>query len=481
MSRRGLFLLFAVLTVFLCLGEAFPQTINIVVGGSRGGFGDIASNILMAQQIKSLRPESRVNILWSPDISEKDFNALKTLVPAFNRERGNQTLNGIHYSNSASSSDADLLVGFSLSSAIMLGGGRGNEPLRLAFREYNDGERKVSFVEEFVRALTYLDIAGPGLAGLYVQPGLSSPPLTREQLFTHLERRLGLGTLNPAQDLIVFAYTSSINTSEQYIDAVSRMVTKTKSYWNKRLLIFTPATEANVKRIWPMPANIKIIPVKTMPFQLSKSLIAHADLPVMVTGDVSATLAIDYEKPFFYERNDWKKGFSRTLIQQLTQAPEFIEASRETLEHLGIILKIDPRKLPDVDALVEALQNHQLWANMRAALKNLKQQSLPEKVLLYADIFRSAPNWKPNADEISLILSMAEKVKNFDQFIFEVMNDLKQEGISVEKESILLRWLKETSAVSPADKVPFFSRQKLTFKEERCLGLLATLRAKFKR
>jgi hypothetical protein len=59
--------------------------------------------------------------------------------------------------------------------------------------------------------------------------------------------------------------------------------------------------------------NIKII-AKNLPLRLTEEIIANSDFPVIVTGDVSLSFALEHRIPFAYEYpGPWKRGLVADL------------------------------------------------------------------------------------------------------------------------------------------------------------------------
>ena len=84
-----------------------------------------------------------------------------------------------------------------------------------------------------------------------------------------------------------------------------------------------------------IPVNIHLLPSENLGFKGNKEIIASANLPILVTGDVSLTLALDYEKSFIYEVRRHKTSFAYDLLNLLPKTQLLEEGITKTPVNLA--------------------------------------------------------------------------------------------------------------------------------------------------
>ena len=79
-----------------------------------------------------------------------------------------------------------------------------------------------------------------------------------------------------------------------------------------------------------LPNNLIIILYDKIPFSVTDAIVKNSSsaIPIMVTGDVSMTLAIEYQKPFFYEVKKWKYQHLEDLQVDLSKV-HILRTSKE--------------------------------------------------------------------------------------------------------------------------------------------------------
>ncbi len=363
--------------------EAAPKRINIFIRAVAGGYGDVASNVIMAKHLKELYPGLEITFITHP-ASEgplyellhgypgQGFTSKNPLAEArvFNLKK----IERMSYSDLEKLNlKADFNMGFAgleIPRELHL-----QAPYSFYVNEYQLPDlSKTAKQPRPINSRYWKTNGGPGLTGMYLSAGQATPPLSREQLYqVLLSREPSLPPLDQCQ--MGFTYTSTIETESVYLDAM--ILKANKNQKSKALVLMCKDCKPDL----PLPANVKLVSLKGAPLDVHESGIAHSDLPVMTTGDVSATFAVEYEKPFFYETNYWKEDFSQALNKQLR-----VNLKRgKHQQYLGAALRVEAKE-PTIsaaelerlasnpkflDAYQRAIHEGKKSINMTRRLKNL--------------------------------------------------------------------------------------------------------------
>ncbi len=392
MPFKSQFVRVLVLAALLAGGDLWAEKISLYTGDtSRGGFGDVAANILMAQKVLERRPHAEVHVL----VAAESLGTVAILEPGLVGLGGVKTVNGITYHLEGKSElpKTDIGLHFATDSkSVKLSA---SAPLVMVFEEYGGFEEQLAAgsVTNFKKGgATFLGVnagAGKYYAGLYVSEKKPAPPMTRSALHDKLDslpvQVFGDLKGNYEGVKIGFAYSHERQATDAYLEAAVSAARDPKNRNQKFLLIVQHPVSADV------PDNVEIRYYKSLPFEVSKTVVAHSDIPILVTGDVSATLAVEYEKPFFYERLEWKKDFADGLERELKAAnPKLKGASLFHLMLQGIDGHIMPMKNADFRDLAESLRpifmSPSLATEMSEALREYrKTASLPVKIDRFLD------------------------------------------------------------------------------------------------
>lgn len=111
-----------------------------------------------------------------------------------------------------------------------------------------------------------------------------------------------VGNIPPTAKL-AFTYTKSEETSHLYIEALAAWAQK---YPDETFVLISRWSLDQAGRKFDLPSNLTFIHKPHIPFSDTKKIIAAASLPIMITGDMSLTLPIEEEKNFFYEKLEHK-------------------------------------------------------------------------------------------------------------------------------------------------------------------------------
>ena len=180
------------------------------------------------------------------------------------------------------------------------------------FKDASYALHSVTVVKYRTEAIFLLNSGVPSL-GIYVHSNLDF--LTQTVI---TKQEIELNNFFASQDIqrvpemqLAFGYCQDPRTLEAYLQFIEKWSTENP---NKQILLVTKDLEGmREKSISP-----KIIWVKenNIPFSLSEAIIARSTLPLLVTGDVSLSLALDNHKPFIYESQKWKRAFFSSLAKK---------------------------------------------------------------------------------------------------------------------------------------------------------------------
>jgi len=161
--------------------------------------------------------------------------------------------------------------------------------------------------------------------GFYIHHRKPEAPLTLKQLESEL---LSIGILE-AQGLhlgrIAVAYTFNKIPSEAYMWAVARYASEKP---HQRFFLLTKSSFELNDFSAKLPPNLTLISHPTLPLNMHESAIAHSDLPVLVTGLGTINIALDHQKPLFYELRMHAHLTWKNIVSALTPT-----ISNEELEY----------------------------------------------------------------------------------------------------------------------------------------------------
>lgn len=358
-----------------------PEVINVFCEPPNGGFGDVASNLLMAQLLAQTYPDSQINIIYSRTSEE----AIARLVKSFATGLAQQKIGRFNYFNLYSAQElphADILFQFS-SENVFIEKIAATAPLRLVFSEFarneifgvateNYGFRVIK-VEPDGNRLTLIFATGIDNGGIYISPQPQQKPMVddlfRTVVYQNSEKHLDVELLKTAE--VAFAYVSSGKLTQAYNQAIYNTAKKTTNK-NKIYLLFSKEGYHTNKS--NKPENVIFIPINSFPLDLSREVISRATLPIFITGDVSLNFAIDAAKPFFYEQQSWKLA-SINLIQSA-----FAQLDASIVELLGYGLHIKPdfnyKDLADFQTYFESSIENKHWqTRFQMLLQRIRSQN----------------------------------------------------------------------------------------------------------
>lgn len=307
--------LFALVSLFS--KNVYSQTILIGSGMPLGRFGDVATNVLMAEHLQSIIPNFKIVIYVTPESIE----TISSLVPEVKRfpvDQINFLKNGILYISPEEivlHESQRPIFHFSFSNVTGFPTknyfkARQKVPPSLSFSEY---QGKYLSGKENKHVTTtgkiHMPTTGPRFAGLYISPH-GKNHLSPDNDFSSLDEQ-ELFSIQEAikSKYVVFLYSRDYDLMKSY---VRKIVDKIHG---DTITVFAPPfllklLESDEYQI--LTDKIRFVS-NSGSFEMTKAMMKISNLPLLVTGDVSLSLAHEYKKPFIYAVVPWKEDFARDL------------------------------------------------------------------------------------------------------------------------------------------------------------------------
>lgn len=128
-----------------------------------------------------------------------------------------------------------------------------------------------------------------------------------------------------------YAYCASLELAQQYVNAAQK-------YAQRQSVSVIVVTNQPVSSPGP---GVKIISMRGMPFSLNQKVIKSTDIPILVTGDGSLSLAIEGQKTFFYSAYQWKLHSALMLRNEMLSRSPTIKKDPEARRMLTEMLTLD--------------------------------------------------------------------------------------------------------------------------------------------
>lgn len=402
--------------ILFTVSSAHATTVNMFAGKQLGGFGDIASNLIMAQKLIEARPDLTINF-WvgntkgEPNGEQAEVEKIKVLLPELDLSTGHHLLNGIHFFDGQKYKlpRADIFLAFSVKTVDnnqhlyskdfklpdeLLQDRTANKtleqianaPIIVKYKEYLGANYSVADVYRPVIDQVQIDIeTGAQAAGLYVTPykAMQEPSRNYEQGFAYstyayatlvyLKSVMQLALKNPAKKYIVY----------------SRNFPELKRFEDE----FAKVTNLDIRRR------------EKIDFATTGELIRASTLPILVTGDVSMSIAIQYAKPFLYELHRWKRGSLTALTQNLSA---HVLKENESKALAGMVA-LPPKTLyqgtfNELPVHSDIFENAEFNDKITAGLKRLTvEKSLPAFTLHLIDSLSEVKTFKAGVVKEALV------------------------------------------------------------------------------
>lgn len=320
------------------------QTVSVYIDQPRGGFGDTAANLLMIERLSAYYQNSgtQLSVIYSPEAKEQ----IHILWPEFSLDKDRQIVRGIMFTDFTNHTPADINLAFSIKGyAHAKSRGKLNidyleysdidsdhQLLGMTFKEVQDTENlKTPFLHPTWRKTGTDYYFNTGVShGLYVMDGFRPDDFKKELTFYFL-RKFDPKIEFSEQAKLGYAYASSPELVQQYVTAA-------ETYAEKYQIEIVVVANHPVQSSSPL---IKVISSKNIPFNLNQKIIKSSDLPILVTGDGSLSLAIEGRKPFFYSLYAWKRFVPINLKKAIEKASPALKKDKKRLDLVANLLSLD--------------------------------------------------------------------------------------------------------------------------------------------
>lgn len=468
--------------------SGIPLTLASVDDGS-SGFGDVASNVNQAIRMSKNHQDRDIRFIVT-SLWEKEFRKLKfpserimeIMVPGLDSQQkktpqkidhvtyffepslANNTISATNYYQNFFSK-ADLAINYS------------SLPLT-SIDEYpifKRGARVIFLVSEFGGESTpFIDILAPqrpgaaivialnsgaGSSGFYVDPEATSPFKSktrtdaRRELSEDLQR---LGVLSDPIDqetILAFSYAKLPESTRSYVEALKQLAEQ-KKYQDKKIrLLINNVAEVDLEI--PQP-NLAITKLDSLPHEVFEKVVWSTDLPPLVTGDVSLSIALEATTPtkgFFYDTNKWKYKSMEAFLEKIKGDFEGFDPSDPDI--LDSILYWRTRRLHK-NIFKSTIGNTKFWKTFHTAIKKQEcKWSLSRNIELYYQLVTilepGLSNKVYSKDFLRYAFSELTELGSVSKLPGHLTNALRNPGIeSEEAKFAFFLW----AVLSPESKLP---------------------------
>lgn len=355
--------------------EQLENAINIVVPpDGLGGFGDLTSNLYMAEKL--VKQGLKINV-FIPDSFKDKFKILSILedtdfdnffwgnkesINYFSIPKNGTKVSGIDFCQALPESSISTSY-VSFSSLDLSANYQANESIHPLKCFVKNKLKNATVFSEYIGIVEYLEkdikkpqpfLASSDSKGVYLPTGPLSlgmyiseeKPLITKQKDDLIEEFFNLTNLNSK---LSFSYTASPDVAKIYLEALNKFALE-----NKDISFFLISKH---KPTISLSENLHVATIPNLSFQKTRDIIAASDFPLLVTGDMSLTLAMDYEKEFFYEALNHKFNIEENLrlFEQLKNLPNLsIPAQRVQVQIIGISPshEVEPDKIENLKNMV---------------------------------------------------------------------------------------------------------------------------------
>lgn len=367
------------------------KMIRIVMSADRGGFGDVAVNMTMAEKLAheySKNFDIQLVVRTNEDGSNSSAQVkMQQLWPEYNPSLTEQNLEGRGGLQVVTQKDLSKLppayatISFSVRSSdhtiLFL---RHNAGIGISYLEMGDiqhiyePQKKISRGRNHLEATSLQDekigshlTTGAGQGGLYISAEKPLPPLSRAEVMKHLSALDG----SLVDGEIAVAYSRTGKTSQQYALA---LIEYARAHPERNFMgVIASGKQLEFSHL---PANLKLLTPSAVPFDLLRSLVAHADLPVLVGGDSSLSNAVDYEKAFFYEVFAWKVESAALLLDELTKFNPQFQENEDLRTLLEKSLQIDVSgHSANKDFFLSVFQNQMYQSEIVKSIRRVRKRN----------------------------------------------------------------------------------------------------------
>jgi hypothetical protein len=321
---------------------------NIFIDKARGGFGDIYSGILLSDHLKSI---GHTVYITAEEQSKKTLSHYREIHEVVDTPR------------------ADVVVGLSTHGASELFYSFSDTAsVRLGYYEYSQSKRSDQLeldckgprigIPICRRSSSGIDIilnSGANSSGIYIGPRKSSPPMPFAIFCEKVKEQFSIEIHQESE--IFFSYSKRPHAQQLYLKAVDKVASDGAFVFCRK---FSGQQGNMFQYDW-------------LDHDLFSAFVYYCSHPPLVTGDVSFSLVVDYEKFFFYEVNPWKSELMGDLLGALASG--------------GRAMCIDAL-FPDnnVEEICNEMVDKSLHAEFRASISERRSSlSLANTIVRHAD------------------------------------------------------------------------------------------------
>lgn len=466
------------------------EVVGVVITSPRGGYGDIASNLRMVEKLAETYPNMKINVYGEEEVYEKYVKVLSPeIIP--NKFDPRKRVNYISFNSDSINLAPSPQAIVKFSSPIEKKSRKipgSSAALSATFLEYSPAQGPATYPQIMGESLYeemairahgafekdkrfFSAAAGINEVGLYISPKRPRAPYSPEELRNKLLTDYGIQVRGG--DKIAFAYTHQPYLTQMYLKAMFRSQKDSE----QKIHIFTSGFKG--LKI-PSSDRIRVYSLDKTPMKLNESLIAHASFPVLITGDVSLTMAIEHEKAFLYESLLWKNVLVNSMVKKLTDTSDGLGKKTMITQALnldssgyGVDKKMIERFLTDesfsrvMESRVKNLRNYSLPKNFVKLLRvgsfmiELQEEKMSEKNQIR--VYNILMNQKPNSNyllELSkALLDSNKSVQQKLSYLAAILNYNK----SAYPKDTLSRPIKNNIRSFLMSKDPVVSREVMSF------------------
>ncbi len=332
------------------------RSINIISGvplasdqDTTGGFGDVAANVIAALNFKEKYPDLKVTLLVTTKFKEHrngvrpSSEIVKLMIPELDPQRMDQIqsykdVNVIFLSVDEETlrsgpvpkellrviPQADLSLQFAANNVPSMELARETGKVAFSFYEFESSREYYPVVEFTQDSLEEKSDKKPWLvfqsgteaAGIY---RVSLPKHSRVQTLSEIEHWANSGADTPLSltgKKLAVAYSNAAKSSLNYANGLIRLAQKNP---HESYVLFVKNN--NYFQDLNLPENLEVKLVSAFPHEVLQQLILEADLPPLVTGDSSFSIALSSlerkRRLFMYDAPKWKLKFIGEFTQKI--------------------------------------------------------------------------------------------------------------------------------------------------------------------
>lgn len=396
-----------------------PSDVTIYIGPPRGGYGDTASSLMMVERLGAVF--KRTGIALQVAFHPAAEGQIRALWPDFDPSREQQVVRDYVFIREQMAKPAEVAIAFSANSEPS----KKLAPVTVLYYEYEqlhpeaggsgflvpkrDRVLNSVFATTMDDRQTFVINTGFG-NGIYAADRFRVGDSNKSRAFQAL-RAFAPGLRVSGETKLAYAYASSGELVQQYANALEKFV---QNHGQDVVLVTNHKIQIRSPRI-------AVIDMNGMPFDLNQKIIKSSDVPILVTGDSSLSLAVEGGKTAFYSMYAWKRSTPRSLLASITAASPSFNRNSDNFETLSSILRMDSSGTRNYeDLFLKVFEDPQFQRELSDALRTIvKNDSLIKLVQRDIEFAKSLRlGFKPSFDtSVRLLWLLARDLKSVEQAI----------------------------------------------------------------